>query len=226
MAEFALISIDKRKVVDSSDAGGYGWKVTTGPPPLRRLLLAQGAAKQHLAASRSGIGQEIASSSSTNTPVVRKTTSPQVSLRNILIPKRTTFLSSRCRTYVKHVALAGYKHQGDKDNLFPANTVYVARNLTKKWYVRSDVLVKAAHRRGPDISGGVHLELGEHAPAILAEILSGLDVEPFASGLPTATLAGTSDLTPNKVSQPYHDQIHLTSEIHLPSHTVIKLQER
>jgi hypothetical protein len=127
-------------------------------------------------------------------------------------------LSSRCRTYVKHVALAGYKHQGDKDNLFPANTVYVARNLTKKWYVRSDVLVKAAHRRGPDISGGVHLELGEHAPAILAEILSvrrfcvifhnrqGLDVEPFASGLPTATLAGTSDLTPNKVSQPYHDQ--------------------
>jgi hypothetical protein len=58
---------------------------------------------------------------------------------------------------LKHIALPEYTHQGANDTLFPIESVWVVRNLTKKWYARSDVLIEEAYRRGPDISGGVGL---------------------------------------------------------------------
>lgn len=57
----------------------------------------------------------------------------------------------------KHVSIPVYKHLGDSDTFFPTDRVWVVRNLTKKWYARSDVLVKEKNRRGPQIASGLGL---------------------------------------------------------------------
>ncbi|KAJ7132473.1 hypothetical protein C8R44DRAFT_849929 [Mycena epipterygia] len=57
----------------------------------------------------------------------------------------------------KHVSLPGYEHGGVADTLFPADHVWVLRNLTKGWYVRADALVKAQYLQGPDASAGAGL---------------------------------------------------------------------
>ncbi|KAJ7677947.1 hypothetical protein DFH06DRAFT_563044 [Mycena polygramma] len=62
-------------------------------------------------------------------------------------------------TNLKHVGLAHYKpaEGGAPDVLFPADRLWVVRNLTDRWYARADVLVKAKHRQGPAASSGLGL---------------------------------------------------------------------
>jgi hypothetical protein len=62
------------------------------------------------------------------------------------------------QTNLKHVNLADYEPavEGD-DALFPADRVWVVRNLTKCWYARSDVLVKEKNRQGPAATSGLGL---------------------------------------------------------------------
>jgi hypothetical protein len=61
---------------------------------------------------------------------------------------------------LKHVGLADYKPAEKldaNDALFPTDRVWVVRNLTKRWYARGDVLVKAEKLSGPAITAGVGL---------------------------------------------------------------------
>ncbi|KIY63568.1 hypothetical protein CYLTODRAFT_403032 [Cylindrobasidium torrendii FP15055 ss-10] len=57
----------------------------------------------------------------------------------------------------KHVSIPVYESLGDSDAFFPNDRVWVVRNLTKKWYARSDVLVKAKNRCGPHVTSGLSL---------------------------------------------------------------------
>ncbi|KIY63572.1 hypothetical protein CYLTODRAFT_359751, partial [Cylindrobasidium torrendii FP15055 ss-10] len=46
-----------------------------------------------------------------------------------------------------HVLLPKYKHKGAQDKRSPMDKVWVVRNLTKRWYVRSDIVDKEAKTR-------------------------------------------------------------------------------
>ncbi|KAJ7714127.1 hypothetical protein B0H16DRAFT_1619281 [Mycena metata] len=60
-----------------------------------------------------------------------------------------------------HVRLPGYQHAGAKDVLFPADRVWVARNLTQHWYARADALLDPEDHYGPTLADRHGMGLGD-----------------------------------------------------------------
>ncbi|KAJ7646916.1 hypothetical protein FB45DRAFT_1051506 [Roridomyces roridus] len=176
MAEFALINLDKREVVVSSDTGfGYKMIECVGVMPLATLWLftvpVGGQPAPPPPPSRPSSPDE----EWERRPRVK---SPRVPVgywagdRVLLVdeywgsaagnfpPELISAFpngdpSANALWYafenLKRVNLPGYEHQGDQDVLFPVHKVWVVRNLTKKWYARSDRIVEPGDRRGPDL---------------------------------------------------------------------------
>ncbi|KAJ7070399.1 hypothetical protein B0H15DRAFT_793482 [Mycena belliarum] len=75
----------------------------------------------------------------------------------------------------------------DADALFPTDRVWVVRNLTKRWFARADVLVKAKYLRGPAVRAGRGLGdliFADIGGAMCAVVMGGsagqrIDVQPL-----------------------------------------------
>ncbi|KAF7334448.1 F-box domain containing protein [Mycena venus] len=59
------------------------------------------------------------------------------------------------------VRLPGYRHAGTADTLFPADRVWVVRNLTERWYARADALLDPEDCCGPTLADRHGLGLGD-----------------------------------------------------------------
>ncbi|KAJ7289623.1 hypothetical protein C8J57DRAFT_1494043 [Mycena rebaudengoi] len=138
MAEFALINIDKREIVDSSDAGGYGWKLNeaiSSRMPIDIIWLftvlqdnqaaptrpaATGGRRSKATPSRVSLGHwagdrvlivdEYAGRAQDHLPA---------GLLAEYLDTETDDILEFALSNLKHVTLPGYKHQGDEDSLFP-----------------------------------------------------------------------------------------------------------
>ncbi|KAJ7646939.1 hypothetical protein FB45DRAFT_1099238 [Roridomyces roridus] len=166
MAEFALINLDKHEVVDASNTG-FGFKMVEciGAMPLTTLWLftvpvdGQPAPPPppfkpspwvpsrvpvgHWAGDRVLIIDEYSGPAKDVFPADVLSAFPNGD--SSIDPLYYAFDN------LKRVNLPGYEHQGDQDVLFPVDKVWVVRNLTKKWYARSDKVVAPEDRRGPDL---------------------------------------------------------------------------
>ncbi|KAJ6482628.1 hypothetical protein C8R45DRAFT_1150105, partial [Mycena sanguinolenta] len=168
MAEIALINIDKCEVVNPEDSG-HGFKMKEaiancmsfdalwlfavpadgqpaprGPTPPRVPV-------GHWAGDRVLIVDEYAGDIQSNLPADMLAKFPSAAVDDAYDVLEFAF------KHLKQVDLPGYKHAGADDKLFPVDRVWVVRNLTKSWYARSDVLIKAKHRQGPDSTGRLGL---------------------------------------------------------------------
>ncbi|KAJ7669771.1 hypothetical protein B0H17DRAFT_949076, partial [Mycena rosella] len=195
MAEFCLINIDKREVVDPSDqATDYGWKMRVSEAIMNGMPLdivwlfavpadAQSAPTPPAAQAHRDallIVDEYFGTAADYLPA-------EVIAEYATAAPTDEVLAFALENF-KHVSLPGYEHKGEADKLFPVDHVWAARNLTKKWYARSDLLVEAKYRRGPDVSGGVGLgELiwVEIGGAMSTEVEGGVgdrfDVQPLST---------------------------------------------
>ncbi|KAJ7155700.1 hypothetical protein C8R46DRAFT_1295618 [Mycena filopes] len=134
MAEIALINLDKREVVDPTETG-YGYKMKEAIANRMSLDIIWLFAVPTEAQPEPAAAAE---------PTRARRGRAQASA-----PKRVP---------LGH--WAGDRvliHTGAEDALFPADAVWVVRNLTKRWYARSDVLVAAKDRRGPAVARGMGL---------------------------------------------------------------------
>ncbi|KAJ7462089.1 hypothetical protein FB451DRAFT_1140148 [Mycena latifolia] len=178
MAELALINIDKCEVVDPSETGhGYKMKeaianwmtmdilwlfavpaddqtapeATTAPSgkPFSHYEVARARVPiGHWAGDRVVIVDEYRGTAQDNLPADLLAKFPAADPEEDVL--------EYALAHLKHVGLAEYK-PGGEDALFPVDRVWVVRNLTKRWYARADVLVKAKYRRGPAVERGVGL---------------------------------------------------------------------
>ncbi|KAK7038537.1 F-box domain-containing protein [Favolaschia claudopus] len=170
MSEIAIIKLDKGEVLDSVQTGhGFKMKEAVGnrmpldfmwlfahpadgqAAPLPSSVVAKPwyTTAPPLHASPSVTGPEIASSSSTNTADLihaYPAADPQDDALQFAL------------SHLKHVDMPGYERAED-DKLFPSDRVWVVRNHTDKWFARADALVKAKHRKGPDV--GAEFGLGD-----------------------------------------------------------------
>ncbi|KAF7352065.1 F-box domain containing protein [Mycena venus] len=191
MAEIALINFDKCEIVDPTETG-HGFKMTeaianwmsadilwmfavpadnqpvppasTNPSAEFRRVVSPRVAIGHWAGDRVLIVDEYCGSAADNLPADVLAKFPDADPQDDVL--------EYVQTNWKHVGLADYTPAEKidlKDVLFPGDRVWVVRNLTKRWYARSDVLVKPKHARGPTITGG--LGLGD---LIWAEIGGGM----------------------------------------------------
>ncbi|KAJ7132501.1 hypothetical protein C8R44DRAFT_698950 [Mycena epipterygia] len=178
MAEFALINIDKREVVDPID-GGYGWKVKEGvmngmptdtvwlfavpadnqsePVPQAKAKLAAPWARNRRPAPASvalghWAGDRVLLADEYCGTAADYLPAALIAEYPNARPKDDVL--EFAKENFTHVSLPAYAHMGAEDALFPTDRVWVLRNLTRGWYVRADVLVVERHRRGPDASGG------------------------------------------------------------------------
>ncbi|KAJ7462101.1 hypothetical protein FB451DRAFT_1496562 [Mycena latifolia] len=178
MAELALINIDKCEVVDPSETG-HGYKMTeaignwmtmdilwlfavpadnqtastpatTAPSkPLNKYEVARARVPiGHWAGDRVVIVDEYCGTAQDNLPADLLAKFPAADPEGDVL--------EYALEHLKHVGLAEYM-PGGEDALFPVDRVWVVRNLTKRWYARADVLVKAKYRRGPAVERGVGL---------------------------------------------------------------------
>ncbi|KAJ6556826.1 hypothetical protein DFH09DRAFT_1317765 [Mycena vulgaris] len=181
MAEVALINIDKREVIEPSvTAGDYGYKaieaIMNYMPPDVVWLFAVPADGQPVPAPPAAKPNSFAREIPPQRVPVGHWAGDRVLLADEDCGSAKDYLpadvlaafpdadtdESVFEFAVEHftpVSLPGYAHAGTADSLFPATSVWVVRNLTKRWFARADVLVKEKYRRGPDVSGG--LGLGE-----------------------------------------------------------------
>ncbi|KAJ6482627.1 hypothetical protein C8R45DRAFT_904884 [Mycena sanguinolenta] len=184
MAEIALINIDKCEVVNPADTG-YGFKMKEAianrmvfsflwlftvpadnqpaPPPStappkgfllrRRGPVAPRVPVGHWAGDRVIIVDEYSGKAKTALPADLVAKFPKANPEEDVL-----YFAFK---HLEHIDLPGYEHAGKDDALFPVDHVWVVRNLTKGWYARSDVLIKAKDRRGPDNSNRLELGLGD-----------------------------------------------------------------
>ncbi|KAF7377384.1 F-box domain containing protein [Mycena sanguinolenta] len=183
MAEIALINIDKCEVVNPADTG-YGFKMKEAianrmafaflwlftvpadnqpaPPPStappkgflfgRRGPAAPRVPVGHWAGDRVIIVDEYSGDANTALPADMLAKFSKADPEDDVL--HFAF------DHLKHIDLPGYEHAGADDALFPVDRVWVVRNLTKGWYARSNVLIKAKDRREPD-SNRLELGLGD-----------------------------------------------------------------
>ncbi|KAJ7220309.1 hypothetical protein GGX14DRAFT_434139, partial [Mycena pura] len=179
MSEVALINFDKCEVVDPSETG-HGFKMKEAianwmtqdilwlfavpvdgqpappPPTAHRSLFGEVTYPRvpvgHWAGDRVLIVDEYAGTASANLPADLLAKFPDADPEDSVL--------EYALEHLKHIGLADYKPPeklDTNDALFPTERVWIARNLTKRWYARADVLVKAKNRRGPAVVGGVGL---------------------------------------------------------------------
>ncbi|KAJ7173191.1 hypothetical protein C8R46DRAFT_1255047 [Mycena filopes] len=180
MAEIALINIDKREVVDPTETG-YGYKMkeaianrmsldiiwlfavpaaaqpepgAAAEPTRTRRGRAQATSPKrvplgHWAGDRVLIVDEYAARAEDRLPADVLAQLPQGDPEDDVLAFALEHLT--------HIDMPRHKHTGADDALFPADAVWVVRNLTKRWYARSDVLVAAKDSRGPAVARGMGL---------------------------------------------------------------------
>ncbi|KAJ7073908.1 hypothetical protein C8F01DRAFT_1242200 [Mycena amicta] len=180
MSEFAIVNLDKRECVD---AGGYGSKVAeafmNGMPP--DFIAANNRVPiGHWAGDRVLIVDEYSGEPKEVFPEDFLAQYPAASLDYDALGFAEEKLRLT-RVDLPHPGNAyGAKEEAnadltrfktERDRCFPADRVWVVRNLSKKWYARADVLFKAKHLHGPTVEEGVgfgHLLWAELGGAELA----------------------------------------------------------
>ncbi|KAJ6461156.1 hypothetical protein C8R47DRAFT_1327525 [Mycena vitilis] len=176
MPEFALLNLDKLEVVDCSNRYGYKVKeALANGLSLDFLWLftvpADNQPVPALPAAESGRNLRARPAPSARIPVghwagdrvlivnqdsgFAEGNLPADVLAHFPKGDPQEYVVEYVMEHFKHVALPEYKRAtgGAVDPLFPNDRVWVVRNLTKHWYARSDVLVKAPYRRGPAFTG-------------------------------------------------------------------------
>ncbi|KAF7344054.1 F-box domain containing protein [Mycena venus] len=180
MAEIALINIDKCEVVDPSETGhefkvkevianrmtaDILWLFTVPadnqPAPAPSPTPKRGSGRRgfgweapapvpvgHWAGDRVLIVDEYVGSAAKKFPADLLAKFPDAEPREDAL--------DYALEHLKHVGLAKYEPAAP-DALFPADRIWVVRNLTKHWYARSDALFEPKYCRGPTVTNGLGL---------------------------------------------------------------------